>query len=451
MTSGISFSKSGTITWNPPPLASEFKAVIGLPSKEKEKVVVNSPGEETITNTVFKKSTVDVKSPMYWYKIQFSANLSSDVQLYFVGGIPAQEDIDGYKFTTEHAGRTWYWGDEKQPNRFKASALNAPQVVNGDDTLEDFLGDATAPVAGRSLFERFGSTTTNVQIICKPTQTWAITGETLENFRPFLLSDGIGCTAPLTMDVGTVEFSLGMFKRAAIWQGQSGIYMSAGDSPQEISNDIRDKFDPKHANYLTAAVLATCTGWIDQVYNEYHWVIPGSTDWVYDIKRRKWSEAPKASKIHCGVAVSDTSGIPYSYGFTATGFIERLEYGTTFDGTAIAHVLQFGDVAPTGSITDRTELRSIRLVGKAKETTDQTIAVSHYGDSSTTASVPTITAMSMSNSGKRLFNVFRSLGIVALNHIFHSLKFSVSTSDETIGFEPIFAVLGYKVVGKDKR
>ena len=98
----------------------------------------------------------------------------------------------------------------------------------------------------------------------------------------------------------------------------------------------------------------------------------------------------------------------------------------------------------------RSEVRNIRLVGKAK-TTASTIAVSHYLDSSTTASSPTITAMSMQNTGKRLFSVFRSLGNVPLTGVFHSFKFTVSTTDETKGFEPMYAIVGYKPLGNDIR
>jgi len=115
------------------------------------------------------------------------------------------------------------------------------------------------------------------------------------------------------------------------------------------------------------------------------------------------------------------------------------------------YVLQLGDVAPTGSISDRTEACSIRLVGKAKSTTTQTVLVEHSGDSSTTASVPAIAGVSMANSGKRLFSVIRSMGTVPKNYAYHSYKFSVTTTDETIGFEPVFATMGYRVLGKDSR
>jgi hypothetical protein len=461
-TAGVSFSKSGVITWNSPAPEKEFKAVIGSPSLVSKTERVQVTGEsgdnywKTITSSIstnyaVKSSGADIRSPLYWYKISFSATLHTDVQMFYIGGIPASESIGGYKFSTNHADRLWLWGDERNPNRGICSAMYSPQVLSGDDCIEIYLGDSTAPVCGRSLFTRFGSTTTNMQIICKPSSTWAIIGETLDNFRPYLLSDSIGCVAPLTMDVGTAEVTPGTFRRLAVWVGQDGVYMSDGNPPACISNDIRDKFDPKHANFLGNSVLPTLTGFIDSNYNEYHMVIPSSTDWVYDFRRRKWSEAPKASLLNCGVSVNDVNGVAYSYGCTNTGYMERLEYGTTFDGTAIAYSLHTGDIAPTGGISDRTELRSIRLIGKSKTTTTETISVTHYGDTSTTASVPTITPISMSNVGKRLFNVIRSVGNAILLSCMHSIKLSISTNNEAVGFEPIFMILGFKNVGKDRR
>jgi hypothetical protein len=229
--------------------------------------------------------------------------------------------------------------------------------------------------------------------------------------------------------------------------------MSDGTAPVLISGDIRDKFDPKHANYIGAAALATCTAWIDPVYHEYHWVIPDSTQWVYDLKRKRWYEAPLAAskRLLGGLPVYDTNGVAYSYGFTSSGYLYRTENGTTFDSAAIAHTLQTGDMAPTGAIMDRTEVVSFRLVGKAKTVTAETVSLSHYGDSSTTASTPSPDGMSMANSGKRLFSVSRSFGRNPKTHVYHSFKTTVSTSDETVGFEPIFFTIGYINRGKDTR
>jgi hypothetical protein len=129
----------------------------------------------------------------------------------------------------------------------------------------------------------------------------------------------------------------------------------------------------------------------------------------------------------------------------------RTENGTTFDGLGMPFVFQIADLAPTGNISKRTEVCSIRLVGVAKSITDQTVLLEHFGDSSTTASVPAITGVSMANTGKRLFSVIRSVGTNPKNQVYHSIKASVTTDDETAGFEPIFMVIGFRIVGEDFR
>ena len=438
---GIAVSKSGTVTWTPPALSAEFKVSIS-----------GSMTGDRVIDVLLNPSNAPAQSQrMYFYKVVFSQNLSADVQLFFIGGITAPEDVAGHKFAVHHVDRVWYWGSEKDPHLGFCTSRETAQVLRGADTVSFYLKNT--PVAGISLFERYGSTAANVQLVCEPTRTWAIVGETVENFVPNCIDSSNGCTSALTMDVATVEILPGTFRRVGMWQSQGGIVICDGSSVTEVSHDIKDKFDPKHANYIGASTLAACSGWIDPVYNEYNWVIPGTTIWAYDILRKKWYEKPLATskRPSCGLAVYDTNGIAYSYAATASGFMYRMEYGTTIDGTAIPFAVQIADVAPTGSISDRTEACSVRLVGKAKTTTTQAVLIEHFGDSSTTASVPAIPGVSMANSGKRLFSVIRSMGTAPKNHIYHAYKLSVSTSDETIGFEPVFLVLGYRSIGKDSR
>jgi hypothetical protein len=177
-------------------------------------------------------------------------------------------------------------------------------------------------------------------------------------------------------------------------------------------------------------------------------------EWVYSFDEGKWFDINRGSgkRLACMFPVTDTSGIVYNYGGLNTGYVERLENGTTFDGNSISQTLWMPDIAlHEGQLHKRTEFKSIRLIGIAKGTTSSTVSVSHYGDSSTAASSPAIDSISMSNSGQRLFNVFRSVGKVPMIHNTHSFKWTVSTSDETSGFEPIYAIVGYKVIGDDVR
>jgi hypothetical protein len=51
-------------------------------------------------------------------------------------------------------------------------------------------------------------------------------------------------------------------------------------------------------------------------------------------------------KLQCGLNVVDTYGNNYQYGFIDTGYTERLENGTDFDGIYITSTLEFGGMTP---------------------------------------------------------------------------------------------------------
>jgi hypothetical protein len=347
-----------------------------------------------------------------------------------------------------------FGNEDSEPDAWICSAQNTSQVFGGYDTLKEYLGDNSVPVASASLSTTIGSARNNLAIVCKRNSTWGIEGILPNDFKQFPISPIHGCVAPLTMTVGEVRDALGRVRQVAIWQSSSGIVASNGGAPEVLSDDIEDLFDPQRANYVGAATLATATGELDPAKNEYHWIVPGAQEWVYSFDESKWSEIDRGTgkRINSIIPVRNADGIVFTYGGLDTGYLERLENGTDFDGNDIAHTLWMPDMAlHNGELHTRTELKSVRLIGIAKETTTGTIAVSHYGDSSTTASVPAITPISMSNSGKRLFNVFRSFGKTPLVHVLHSLKYTISTNGETSGFEPIYAIIGYKVVGDDVR
>jgi hypothetical protein len=152
--------------------------------------------------------------------------------------------------------------------------------------------------------------------------------------------------------------------------------------------------------------------------------------------------------LQVGIEVQDTYGSNYVYGFIDTGYAERLEYGNDFDGTAIEATMHLGDMAiHGGNVSLETTPQYSGLIAVANTVTTNTIAVSHYGDGATTANETwTITPTA---SGKRV--------VVDVNHktlgryIFHSWKFVISTSDETVCFEPLYFYVLYDVVGDHTR
>lgn len=421
--SGISFAKSGVISWNPASIISEHKQVLAGSKKTES---------------------------LYYYKLAFSQNLSADVQVYNVAGILAQTDLRGYKFPFYHLSRLCFANNlDKEPNAVLCTIPNSSHIFNGPDALSLLVGDGRGLTAGASVYSRFGSTLNSVALFFKESETWVWLGTTKEDLRIYQLSSSIGCNAPLTVKVipafDTANQSAGIGRSVAVWQGATGIYMSEGASIAKISDDIRDKFDPLHANYIGASTLATCAAAYDPINDEYHWIVPGVGEWVYNLRLGKWFRIDRQTGkyLQCGIEVTDTNGNPYVYGALSTGYLERLEYGNTFDGTAIPYTLRTADLAlHNGSIWRDTTIRKIKVVQLAKTVTANTPTLTHFGDSKTTGT--TYNTYSAAASGKRL--AFTTPPDIRLGpYFFHGLQLTQSTSDETApGFEPLFIGVYYE-------
>jgi len=132
-------------------------------------------------------------------------------------------------------------------------------------------------------------------------------------------------------------------------------------------------------------------GFLDPQKLEYHWLFASGTsattlnkELVYDIKRNKWFEIDRGTGMYlqCGCAVQDTDGNQYDYGFIDTGYCERLEYGTNFDGNSIVHTLETGDFAPLG-LAYVTQLDHLKLLTVAKTTTSNSVTCTVNNDTCT--------------------------------------------------------------------
>lgn len=418
---GISLAKSGVMTWNPPDVALEFKTKLAGNALS----AVNKPA-------------------LYYYKVKFSASLSGSVKVFFVGGIPAPVAVGGYAYALNHLNSVWLVGKASvEPNAVLVTQPNTSQVLSGNSVMKLYFGE-TPLVAGASLYGRLGSNAYNMAVFMSKSETHVAITDSNGATQQYRVSESVGCTAPLTVAVVPIgiDAATGLNRHVVIWQSDSGIVAFDGTSIIPLSLQIRDKFDPSHANYVGAATLATCTGFIDQVYGEYHWIIPGVTEWVYSFVERKWHEFPRSASTHlnCGCSVMDANGKFYSYGAGDSGIVWRLENGFTFDGAAVDSSMWFGDIAPAeGNVHLETDLRWINLVTNAGATGD-TLTLTTYADGST-APIKTHT-FSTVNAGKRIKNISKSDDF-APGSVFHSVKITHSSS--TASWEPKFLALGYRV------
>ncbi|MEE9239474.1 MAG: hypothetical protein V3U58_07905, partial [Thermodesulfobacteriota bacterium] len=152
--------------------------------------------------------------------------------------------------------------------------------------------------------------------------------------------------------------------------------------------------------------------------------------------RQKWWEADRSSglRLQAGANVKDTNGAHYNYAVEDNGFIHRLENGQDFSGTAISYEMEFGDVPLSGDINIESIIRHLQIIMVQK--TSGTITITHFGDGEDTGTTLT---MSQIKANYRFTMPIESLGQIKFgSHVFHRLKFTISTSDQTIGFEPLY-------------
>jgi hypothetical protein len=317
--------------------------------------------------------------------------------------------------------------------------------MNGEDSDTLFFGGDEAVVATAALYNRYGSTETNTFVVCKKGETWVLSGDDPEKWTKFRVSNTIGCVAPMSMvaiNLSPKESSQQVSFNAAVWVSARGVEVFSGGSITPVSDDILDLFDPSKSTYLGASSISSIYSFYDSIRSEYHMIVPGSYEYVWDTKRNKWFRIVRGTELYGGFPVADTNGYRYVYGFGNAGYVFRLENGTTFDGTSIAHTLRTGDMAlPDGSIMEYSQIQWFMLIAKAKTVTANNINMVYYNDTATAAYGST--TISPLRPGYRLINtVIQNQDIQTT---FHGFEFSISTSDETTGFEPLYLGIRYTV------
>jgi len=421
--SGIPFNRSGVVTWNSPSEKLEYITSVG-----------NS-------------------AQWYYYRVHFSATLSASVYIDNITGIPAQVNLHPYRYPVLWQNRAWLLNDQsKDKNAAISSSYGTVCVFNGSDSARLTFGGTQEVVAAAPLFTRYGGSIYENLVVCKRNQTFLVDGTTPSTYIVYEIAKTVGCIASQTLiacDTG-YEVTQGLTKHVIVWLSASGIVMFDSNSIINISNDIADRFDPQSSNYINTAISENFTAFYDAKRFTYHIQIAtgASTtlneEWAYDLQRRKWYQVNRGAKyLACGLEVEDTIGNKYTYGGTDDGYLERLEYGNTFDGVAIDYKFRLPDGLLARSLMYETEIRRIKLTGKAN-TTASKVTCRHYADGSTTAT--TVYTIDQNVTGKRIFQLGESVSFKA---IFHSFEFEISTSDVAGGFYPLYVSGLYKVIRED--
>lgn len=379
------------------------------------------------------------QTPLYYYQITFDAALDASMRIDYIGGISASKSINAFKFPVFAQGRVLLCCEmQNEKNKAIVSAKYMPQSFNGTDSVDLYYGDDGELTCGVELFSQYGSSLYSLILMFKDTETWVTAGQDIEQWasNTFLLSNSIGCPAPLTLKTINLraEPGAGINRALAIWQAANGVYMSDGRAPIPIHGDIEEYFDSDSSLKIKDSMVGDSVGFVDDAKQEYHLLVASgsdatslNTELVYDIKRNKWFKIDRTADLQCGVTVKDTDGNAYCYGFLDTGYMERLEYGTTFDGTDITSEVQFGDI-PLGGWDVETGVSDVTLFTVA-QTND--ITCTHYGDTSASGTSKT---MDHTSTNRLAMPSFQE----KLNGYFHSLKYSTTGS-----FEPLATVVWF--------
>ena len=412
------------------------------------------------------------------YQITFSANLSATIVVDIITGVPAQITVKPFKFPSKYKNRRLLAGYTagNEGSRVDFSMANAPDVFNGLDSSQDgiqslWFGGNEPLTAGAELYNRYGSRIFTAWVGYKDNEIYILKGSSPEDFDIDLISDEIGSPAPLTLDVvNGYEVVEDVKRNGHIFLSFSGPKFFDGTTVYHI-NGIDKYFDASHTDVIDFSLIEDSRGWVDPTYFEYNLVLPGDIWVVYDLKRKKWyQKAPILTDTpHAGWRVTDTDGTQYVYAGVDTGYMMRLENGTTWNGYAITQKLITGDFWPTNNVWDKTLIRYIKIVTRRIETT-HVVEVDHLADGAAEEGVdarwldtdhgawadtdhgvwvafsaPEI-QLDLTTGTNRLVRVTSRANLLGWSHAF---KFEIDTTTTERAFEPIMFSIMYQYIRDD--
>lgn len=426
---GVSLAQSGAIIWNAPGAMSEP------------------------TQTRFGRTG-------YFYLLSWSATLTAGsagppltgVIIDTITGIPASrwnaaDPVSGYTCPFSFAGRMMLAGKTggQERNRIDYSAAARPDVWNGEQSSDRgkqiYVGDAQPLTAALEMSNRYLNTLKQLAAVTKASQTYILEGSGPDTFTLFLVSDSVGCPAPLSMCRAEIPSSAEgqTLRNVLLWCSHKGPVIFDGSvllpmrfpvagQDQAISS-VDAYFTPTDSRYVNTSLWNRVVGWYDSQYSEYNLLLPSgaaapacNTWLVCDLKRRKWYRKVPTVYPQVGLAVYDNSGTAYTYGGLDTGQLMRLEFGTTFNGDAIVHRLDTADIPPSGSVFDETLARYARLAAVC-DTGTGVVTLAHASNGSGTFT--TQTTLTLNDTG-RYAVVTQPLNLRAFTHQY---RLSCSTTD----------------------
>lgn len=253
--------------------------------------------------------------PGYWYRINVSGTLSSDVRIYAVTYVPFPESLRSASGVVEFKGRLLAWGDPRYPNRLRYSAKGFPDCFSGSDSgWTEAFGNEGEIVRAIRFY--------NELIVFKKDSVWLLEGYSPATFGALKLADTVGlCSAPAAAVVEAGNPSMHRLESLsiAIWPDTDGVYALDGRKPRKVSFPIDHYFNTEYSTALAASELDELQCFIDPLNNEYHLLAPVTgVELVYNYVTDEWYPPwTRHMPLQCGIHLRGTDGRYYTYGGTA--------------------------------------------------------------------------------------------------------------------------------------
>jgi hypothetical protein len=344
-------------------------------------------------------------------------------------------------------------------------------VFNGEDSIELDFGDDNGLVAAVPFFSRFSNNFFENLLVGKVDSVYIVDGtstsaSSTDQYICYKISDMYGVAAPQTMtccDIGFASQAGQATRNIVLWQSSNNIVLWDGSTVYPIDEDISDVFDITSTLHIEPTMLSKSQASYDERNHEWHWFWASSgmtylnMEYVFDVIRKKWFTVNRGSgnAIQTSCPVIDLNNNRYLYGATASGYVERLEYGMTFDGIAITASYFTGDI-PFAGWTYTSRIRAIKPIFKQKGNTDNYLQVQYYGDNSNLPvanfkfrandSLHRTVEDSNALTGQYQYNV---LSTSQGDYTTHAFQVSMTTNNEIMCHEPIGLAVLWREVRED--
>ena len=350
---GTTFAQTGFIFWNPAPETLEYPT--------------------QLFDTVG-----------YAYKIVLSGTLTTGTSYDGVScdslfGITSPSTINPRGFGFSYKNRTFLanYNLGLEPNRLDYGPAEFLDCFNGDDSSDNnkqlYIGGSDDLVGAVNIFNRFGTSLYNTQLLLKQAETHLLDGDDPKTFKLFAVSTHIGCPAPRTITTAEIayEISKDAMRNIALWLSARGpvLFDAAILVPLHGLNNY---FDPLKDECINYDYIDRAHAWFDPCYSEWNLCFPsgvGQVDcnvWVfYSMIYKRWAKKNTGTQPvpQATFQVNDVNGNLYTYALFNNGHMAILENGSLWNDTEyIKCDITSGEQFPSNDIFDVSFVRRYKLI-----------------------------------------------------------------------------------------